>query len=457
MAPPAKEYNWLYNVNQQCFISASDDELAARNLILIMKHIWCDIRIAAWTGSFSKTGNTIRYTPSERGYGPTSSLFNEFSPTLFIATDVGRTVRVAGATTAANNGYFTITAVDPSGLWIEWTNASGATESHVGSASVLKGSFPGAPNGRTPWRVYGSCDDGGKGFSIGNGVDRWVTEADLRSTTTGNQSWVVLENEITGAQILFHRLVNSTSQEYINIHISVSAERGYTGGNATTRPTAPDEVIWNNGNFQWMGLSNGQVITGQWWLHFLITDDGKHTHFWGAIRGFEFWHFYCGQPEDVVDDTDGIPWTGQRNMLGWRRYDGTNLPFHPSLFNDNTGPAAATIDHLGVHPVSPGPHTGAFYWAAESLADAMVTERDYFGPNAVNDEWIMLPIGLVFNTALVQGRHGRLADIYVAPSNDRMPIVSGWTAPGDGSRQWLKLRQLWIPWNGTRYKNREGD
>jgi hypothetical protein len=56
-----------------------------------------------------------------------------------LTSDVGKTVVVSGATTAANNGYFTIASVNVGLNQITYTNASAVAEAYTGIVTVVRG------------------------------------------------------------------------------------------------------------------------------------------------------------------------------------------------------------------------------------------------------------------------------------------------------------------------------
>jgi hypothetical protein len=74
-----------------------------------------------------------------QGSGATPGITNPSGTTFrvtvatstFVAGDVGKTIRITGATTAANNGTFVVTA--QGGTTIDYTNASGAVEAYTGT------------------------------------------------------------------------------------------------------------------------------------------------------------------------------------------------------------------------------------------------------------------------------------------------------------------------------------
>ena len=69
--------------------------------------------------SFAKVGTTVTLTDS--GY-------------TFRGYEVGRTILIAGATSGANNGSFTITAVNDNTL--SWVNGSGVAEAYTGTWTI---------------------------------------------------------------------------------------------------------------------------------------------------------------------------------------------------------------------------------------------------------------------------------------------------------------------------------
>ena len=79
--------------------------------------LWDGIQgVGATPGITNPSGTTFRVT---------------VATSTFVAGDVGKTIRITGATTAANNGTFVVTA--QAGTTIDYTNASGAVEAYTGT------------------------------------------------------------------------------------------------------------------------------------------------------------------------------------------------------------------------------------------------------------------------------------------------------------------------------------
>lgn len=72
---------------------------------------------------FTKTGNDVTLTDAGGA---------------FVAADIGRMITIAGATTAANNGTFAITA-QPTATSVTFVNAAGVAEAYPGAYSVAGG------------------------------------------------------------------------------------------------------------------------------------------------------------------------------------------------------------------------------------------------------------------------------------------------------------------------------
>lgn len=478
MALPVLEKTWVHNVNN-FFLndhSSGNQEIGGRNLFLIFHYLFTDMVFGDLGGDFAdQGGNVSRYTlgvPGPSSSPQSEGPWTEFRRRLFLAADVGRTIFFAGATSPGNNGYFTVTSVDPSGLWCQFTNAGVVTESLPTTSSMVlhKGSFPTLPNGRTPWRVNYCCASAASGRGCGTEgdlINRFISEGDYDSNTSGNRSWVVYENEITGSQVLIYMETNSSANQWVHFEFYVHPQGGtdpYTGGDLTGTRPVPSPI-----NNDWFLISDAtnlwgdtSVVNREWFLHLQITDDGLDTNFWAGRDGTVFFNFMMRQPADVTDDTDGIPFDGDRSFMTWHNalFPATAPLFSVSHFNDISW-FFAVLDPQGNYagPQGPGPHLMRCYWASEFFISA-TSHQGALHKDDVVGSYMFWPIGLVGNNVsggFDRGRVGRLPDIFVMNNNTDMPLVLGATFPGDGSRQFVKINDVVLPWNGEKYRKRDGD
>jgi len=86
----------------------------------------------------------------------------------------------------------------------------------------------------------------GSGNSVAgamDGVDRWTTIADLVAGTGGTDaSWIVLRQTGIGATFDLMILVDNSSSDDTRF-IFITSTLGFTGGSASARPTAADEMV----------------------------------------------------------------------------------------------------------------------------------------------------------------------------------------------------------------------
>jgi len=450
MTVPALEKTWDHAVNNLVYLTSSNQELAARELQLAFHYILQDKVLGDYQGTFTdQGGGTFRYTLSA-AQPVANRNWTEFRNGLFIPADVGRTINFQGATSGGNDGYFPITAVDPSGLWCEYTNGSGVAEAHAGSMRLLKGSFPNCPNGRSPWRVS-YCATSTKGVgTAGDLIDRLVVESDITHTFT--DGWVVWENEVTGTQFLMYFNSNDSAQQHVRNLLYFSVNGGFTGGALNVRPTAPTETLFLADTANTWSSSTVVYALTEWFLHLQISTDGKDTHFWGGREGILEWCFIDKEIVDPVDDTDGTyPMDGTLQVMLWAATS-FDTPFSHGSWNDINRLCHA----FDLGAVAGGPFLERAYLTAPFAVSSAMGQL-YLLPDVPSGEYAFYPNSLFVNGSQVKGRIGRLADFWWVTDQSNMPVVNGATFPADGSKQWVKLNAMALPWDGTRYRQRDGD
>lgn len=130
-----------------------------------------------------------------------------------------------------------------------------------------------------PWTVHSSSDSSASGSS-----DLWLAHTNL-VWGTGSHSWIVLEKPNGGAQLLLD--LNSASSTELSIYWSPGGN--FTGGSASTRATATDEITLQTTSNWFAGESNYNS-----WIHIWNSADGKHTRVVGTTTSANiplFWIF----------------------------------------------------------------------------------------------------------------------------------------------------------------------
>ncbi len=118
----------------------------------IIKSTFATATIKRYYGTEGTTYFSGTPSTTGTGNGTTGLSFSTPNVTLnatgtpFVASDVGKYVVITGATTAANNGYFPITAFNSSSQ-IVFTNASGATQANYAGTFYISASVSQRSNG----------------------------------------------------------------------------------------------------------------------------------------------------------------------------------------------------------------------------------------------------------------------------------------------------------------------
>lgn len=288
-----------------------------------------------------------------------------------------------------------------------------------------------------PWIVQYSCNSSVAG-SAGDLVDRWAAGTDLVwATGASAKSWIVLKQAgiATNFQICIELRSNQTTNEQI-MALTVSPNAGFTGGTTTARPTAADEFqVLNGGSTAFWMSSHTSTFSATY--HVQQSSDGACTRWFigyqGRIQSFVFF-------EKATDAVTG--WTypfavGACAVVSATTGEGPTY----SNFNDNAGVVATPAGGaFGYHSGGMG-----LFLSTEGYVAGMLGEKLNVVANEISSEWPMCPIGLVSETVGKRGRHGALSDMWFGVNINQ----SGTTYPADGSRQFLQLRDIVIPWNGT--------
>lgn len=280
----------------------------------------------------------------------------------------------------------------------------------------------------SPWSVSGSSNAGGTtgsptGSAGMDGVDRWTVDADIATGGSNNRhAWIVLrQTGIATNYELCWDFTNTGTLSQATFIVSPSA--GFTGGSATARPTATDEIITLN-NVSW---TDGLDITHK--IHYWQSTDGQCTRvmvWYSTFNLTTFWLF--DRPQNPVS--------------GW-----TN-PSVTTMCAANTG-FAFSYNSLSTGSISVGKGTTTMTvkWSGEGDTNNILAQVTNIG-NLANDldgSWPFSPIGLYSTTLGNKGRHGNLFDIWWKSEG----LQNGDCFPADPTtRKFVTMGTLILPWTG---------
>ncbi len=280
----------------------------------------------------------------------------------------------------------------------------------------------------SPWTVRGSSNAVAAGL---DSVDRWTTDADVVSTSSGGvaHSWVVLRQ--TGIATNFELLIDcydGNGTGYVSIYVSAAA--GFTGGSITARPTATDEVLAGNHIPVVPAFGTGpRVIVHAW-----QSTDGACTRLdvWQGGVQTAFWLF-----EKPKNPTVG--WTNPSVSFisnGAATFSEIFYNSTPTRTRGRFGSTWADMSFTAEYSYSIAP--GSYHVASADEIGAQ--------PNDFDGSWPFLPIGIVSKTVGSRGRHGQLHDIWWKPK----AVGRGDTFPNDSAaRQFVALGEIILPWTGN--------
>lgn len=288
----------------------------------------------------------------------------------------------------------------------------------------------------SPWTVYQSCD-GVTAGTEGDGVDRWQDTGDIVLNTEGNaHSWFVWDLPVGSCQLCFNCYnVSRTAQ------LVFSPEGRFSGGTVTNRPTADDETVttnqeWNDGNY---------VAPYQCVNHLISSTDGKFCCFF-ANRNHAVSSMWCFF--EASDPESG--WTAPYCFFRLDAQDTETVPIYNALIGaQNWIYGGAKVAYTGGAGT-----TFSFKFAAEG---AKLTSRFTQpqpaglvtgGRNNFSGEFALYPLVVVSFDLGAEGPKGYLADVYLTP--DALP--TGFTLeddPVNPTREWAVFGNIAVPWNGS--------
>lgn len=287
----------------------------------------------------------------------------------------------------------------------------------------LKNSMKGFVSGS--WSVVGSSD--GTLYGLDN-VDRW-TSASLATTC-----WIVLKqiNLLDGnVQLLISRNNNTT-------YAWISPRVGFSGGNATTAPTASDMFgasFSANSNLQSQYNAYADNI-----VHVMQSTDGKHLRFFMTSAGTVY--VFCMISEMQLNSLKHL-------MCVWTYNN--NFTYDAFLASPDGG------GNFCINTVSGTTYGQCITEAFGGGSTAYPLAKQWSGmANEVTNEFHLSRMGFVLDkyvqTISSRGFLGLVDDIYFGPQNVPLgttyPVTSGSVGGADRLIQ-LSPVPIVLPWSGS--------
>lgn len=236
-------------------------------------------------------------------------------------------------------------------------------------------------------------------------------------------SWIVL-NMFGGGQLLM-----ACGTSYDHAYIQYSPGGLFTGGGATTLPTATDGYFWVNNNDWWFDAGTAQR-NGT--IHFIHSTDGDVELVFltdsAVVRCFMMFL----RPQDTVDN-----WVTQ----------------HVSYCYSYSAGGRLTNAYLGQTQDVWKMRTPSGIWVdsfatAQSVNREAITERAELSVVSWTGGVPMSPMGFGSYIAGARGRHGWLPDIYQVHDT----LNNGDTLeenPSSPTYSWAVFESLVVPWAGV--------
>lgn len=271
-------------------------------------------------------------------------------------------------------------------------------------------------NGSGAWTVEGSCDK--NNWNIG-GADLWIDWEDLVWAAAGSaHSWIILKQTGIAAnfQILIDCRFGNTSTE--DIEILVSQNDGFIiGGSVTNRPTAADEQQIIAGDW---GVSSSNAQRG---VNVLKASDGTCTRVILTYNKTFLKAWFFDSP---------------KSHASWWTDPYLAAVIEPTIANlFNAANFKTRIDGENVN----------VYLSGETVETRLLTDelQALFQVPDYDGEWLIMPVGVVSNSAARKGRIGECEDLWWIPSN----WPTGFYMAGAGARDFVSIRDVLIAWTGS--------
>jgi hypothetical protein len=273
-----------------------------------------------------------------------------------------------------------------------------------------------------PWTVVNSTAGTGGAPA---GTDTWLANTNLIGNTAGsNHSWIRLRQ--TGIATNFELVIDCTSSNFSQGTIVISPSAGFvTGGTATNRPTASDEIVLIS-NSTWMSTSTGtdaNIIT-----NIQQSTDGQCTRVI-CCAGNSTTVFYMFDKPNA-------------SVTGW-----TNPSVSGAFASASEGSVITQTTLSGASYFFRGRGSGTFNltFCSEGITSSLLTTA-LSSLNDFDSTIPFFPIGIASVTASHRGRHGSIYDMWYGLAT---PGVTGDTFPADLTRTFALFGDVIVPWNGT--------
>lgn len=291
-----------------------------------------------------------------------------------------------------------------------------------------------------PWTVVGSSDATTAGM---DGVDRWVTSANLNWNTT-NRSWIVLKQSKidTNFQVLFSCAASGSSE----IVIQISSSAGFTGGAINSNPTATDVQTLQSAS-EWGGVttSPGNYPLDGAVMHVMQTEDGYQTRVLGFRNintpGMLTTYMAFERAKNPISEwTNPYFSTSAGVAVAPTVASFSSQHGFYTNFTNASGPANANelvARHSGTAIQLVATVEGA---ASNLLLNTLPSKNDISG------KYNVYPCGLFCIQSQYRGRVAEIADFYMAHVNNHLyyyPDTDG------NEKKWFQVGNIIVPWNGS--------
>lgn len=269
-----------------------------------------------------------------------------------------------------------------------------------------------------------------------DGVDRWTLSTNLVANSNGvAHSWIVLTFANMGGVDVF---IGWDNTNYEQCRMKWSPGGLYTGGNATTNPTATDEINPNGGGIAASIDTNSSTSTDRRYSVGCASDGSAFYVLFARANTFQYHWILQQVPSSVVSPAVFTP-----AVVSWCNGSGSRPTNTAPISNSFQGRLAGAGTPTSFVTASLVFGVEALGVSAGPAGTSLGGTSDLQGAGAA----IMHPLGIwsPSTNATVKGRVGNMIDIWTGLSS----APDGDTYPNDSSRQFIQVGTFVFPWDGS--------
>ena len=260
--------------------------------------------------------------------------------------------------------------------------------------------------------------------------NRWLAVTNLVWVqTSGNHSWIVLHNALTGVELLFD-LIYPAGGNYGKLTASVSVGGLFTGGTISAAPTATDSYVLINNNYWTNRGADSATIGMVSRVHIMCSSDGGSTRIFVYCAGVRKFTMLIETLADTA--AAAVPWAVPV-AIWWSYNVGVTWTYLSGVYWW-TKPTAL---------IAGGQNMSL---ATECTGGAPVHQLLSGLPNDISESYSGSACQIFCTTVGFRGRQGRFVDMWLGSPG----VLDAETTPISATQyQFAQFDHLILPWDST--------